>query len=66
MEIRITKCLSPLYWYANKIGEVFTVTSYIPKDDEFMVEAVGCYVNTDDCEIVHAPRCPHCGGELEG
>jgi len=58
MKIRIVKADSPHFWYANKIGEVFTAIEYKEVYDMYLTNAVledprelG-YVSPEDCEEV--------------
>lgn len=55
MRIEVINCDNPGYWYANHIGEDFSVICYYPEDKVFLVREKQGYLNIihkDNCKIV--------------
>ncbi len=56
MKVKIIKCSDSLWWYNNKIGQVFEVSEYKAPDGDHQViingKASGEFINSDDFEIV--------------
>lgn len=70
MKIRITEENQSDAWYKKHMGETFDVLDYSYEKNETLrvadPKSRAIYrVDPEYCEIVHAPRCPHCGGVLE-
>lgn len=68
MKIRIVDCKSESSWYGAHIGEEFTVSGRT--DENLILDIYGDgsvfrMADPNDCEVLPAPRCPHCGGVLE-
>ena len=57
MKVKITKCSTGTWWYANKIGNEYVVepTTFLSglwKDCYQLVSNSSYYIHKDDCEII--------------
>ncbi|WP_164463129.1 hypothetical protein [Chryseobacterium indoltheticum] len=52
MKAKIIKCGNPQYWYADKIGQVFTIYDRIQGDYRLRVGLAAKCVADEDIEII--------------
>lgn len=51
-KVRVKSAELPTYWYASRIGEVFTLVEYDKSNDDWLVEEADAYLGVDDIELV--------------
>lgn len=58
LRVRITKATLPTYWYAGKVGEVFSVNKKTFRHgiqklrDSYKLHRRNLLIDVDDCEVV--------------
>ena len=51
-KVRVKSAELPTYWYASRIGEVFTLVEYDKSNNDWLVEEADAYLSVDDIELV--------------